>query len=427
MPEPIHLSGTTLEGGGQLVRICICLGVLTSTPIYITSIRGNRSGGGGLKSQHLTSIQWLAHASNAHVKGMGLKSKQLTFTPSPSATNAWETETGGDITIKQSTPGSVTLVLQAILPYILFTTTTPIRIRLTGGTNVSNSPSVDYIEQVLIPILSLIGVPPITSKIHARGWSQGGTSLGGVTYTVNPFPPSPSPGSPKLPTFNLTERGDIVSVHATIIAPSSYEHPLTKHLNTVLTSASVLCDLSPTALKTIPEIQTTTSFTPSHHPKRIYLLLVATTSTGIKLGHDWLYDRRIDVTSPIDSIVESLVAKVVQGLLREVRHGGCVDEWMRDQIVVFQALAGGVCGVHGGRRRRKKENGDEEEGTLEPSLHARTAMWVAEQILGVKFDAENGTCVGVGFAGDARMREEEETDHIDVVGTLTQDMARVEL
>lgn len=81
MPSPIALDGRTLEGGGQLVRIALGLSALTKLPISITNIRGNRPGGGGLKAQHLTSVQWLAQASGAKVKGMGLKSKNLVFEP----------------------------------------------------------------------------------------------------------------------------------------------------------------------------------------------------------------------------------------------------------------------------------------------------------------------------------------------------------
>lgn len=174
-----HLEGTTLEGGGQLLRLALGLSSLTKKPINITNIRGKRHGGGGLKSQHLTCVQWLGNACNARVSGVGLKSKEVTFIPEgkgPSCTN--DLEVGG-VLINQNTPGSVNLILQAILPYLLFSgAKEKIRVRITGGTNVSNSPSYEYIDQVLIPILKFIGIPRIEANLQSRGWSQGITRLG---------------------------------------------------------------------------------------------------------------------------------------------------------------------------------------------------------------------------------------------------------
>lgn len=81
MASSIHLEGTTLEGGGQLVRLSLSISALTSTPIHVTNIRGNRSGGGGLKQQHLTALNWLSKACSARVEGAVKKSRTLVFKP----------------------------------------------------------------------------------------------------------------------------------------------------------------------------------------------------------------------------------------------------------------------------------------------------------------------------------------------------------
>ena len=55
--KPLRIDGTTGEGGGQLVRVACGLAALTSTPVTITNVRGNREGGrGGGRSTFLKLI-----------------------------------------------------------------------------------------------------------------------------------------------------------------------------------------------------------------------------------------------------------------------------------------------------------------------------------------------------------------------------------
>lgn len=106
----------------------------------------------------------------------------------------------------------------------------------------------------------------------------------------------------------------------------------------------------------------------------------------IAIGRDWLYDHGIRA-GKIDTVISSLVRKVSNDLISEISHGGCVDEYLRDQLVVYQALAKGMSSVNGGKRSGE---------LVDPSLHAQTAQWVVEKLLGVEFDKEGG-CEGVSF------------------------------
>ncbi|KAH7378234.1 RNA 3'-terminal phosphate cyclase domain-containing protein [Pyrenochaeta sp. MPI-SDFR-AT-0127] len=371
---PLHLEGTTLEGGGQLLRLALGLSSLTKKPITITNIRGKRSGGGGLKSQHLTCVQWLGQACNARLSGVGLKSKEITFVPNLTRGRNNELDVG-EVRINQNTPGSVNLILQAILPYLLFCGANgKIRVRITGGTDVSNSPSYDYVAQVLLPMLERVGLPHIETQLHSRGWSQGSTRLGSLTYTITPM-------AKRLPSFQLVERGDIRSVKATVIAPRETEQHFRDELDIMFEKRE--SRIFGSTLE--PEIDVT--FEDSHHEKRYYVLLVATTTTGMKLGRDWLYNQAVR-PGKTEKIVPAIIKRVSDELLSEIEHGGCVDEYLRDQLIVFQALAEGKSVVHGGKRK-----GDI---LVEPSLHAKTAMWVTKEIIGVDFD-EDGGCHGIGF------------------------------
>jgi RNA 3'-terminal phosphate cyclase (ATP) len=68
---------------------------------------------------------------------------------------------------------------------------------------------------------------------------------------------------------------------------------------------------------------------------------------------------------------------------------------------VFQALAEGCSKVYGGKSGKRNE-------LVEPSLHAKTAQWVAHEVLGVEFDDEGG-CEGAGFGPRA---DADETDDL---------------
>ncbi|KAK3676895.1 hypothetical protein LTR78_003099 [Recurvomyces mirabilis] len=454
MPRLRHLTldGRTLEGGGQLLRTAICLSALTSTPLKIHHIRGNRSGGGGLKAQHLASVKWLAEACDAHVEGGEKGSTDLLFEPGQGrgrgkgvvggdgvpAVFTKKTLPDGDgekvweARLEIGTAGSTGLALQAILPFILFTklpgdARLPVHLTLSGGTNVSGSPSYEYLSQVLLPMLKAIGLPEMKTVLHKRGWSQGGSSVGSLTIEIptrkNVVLEAFTLAPPDLPFKTQGPLRRPRQMTATFVAPISCH----AHLKQVFVprARELFVTKSDSAINDDDEpLPIAIRCTDSGHEKRLYLIAVLTvptlttttasldptspptSPTDSILASDWLYDKRIPVNSktrPHDEVAENMAQRVLTELHQQWRSGAYVDEHLRDQLVIFQALANGRSRVHPGYKAvlpagTGEGEGEGDGGLREPSLHTQTAEWVVNEMLGAEFDG-SGRCEGVGFDG----------------------------
>ena len=138
----------------------------------------------------------------------------------------------------------------------------------------------------------------------------------------------------------------------------------------------------------------------SRHRARMYTLLVAHTSTGLRFGRDWLYDRKTKDKDP-DQISTEIAQKVVDELDTELRKGGSIDEYLQDQLVIFQALAAGKSSIPGSSGALSSDR-DRIDNTDAPfgdgSMHTTTARWVSGQLLPYAKWTDNGrVCEGVGW------------------------------
>jgi RNA 3'-terminal phosphate cyclase (ATP) len=374
----VHLDGSTLEGGGQLVRVALTLSAITKIPIHITRIRAGRGEGrnsGGLKESHLAALEVLGEECCAQVQGSHVGSKELLFEPAKRAPrqDRQSSETRRR-TIELQKPGSVWLILQALLPWYLLQ---PGRTELTlkGGTNVSSSMSGDYVQQVLVPVLEKLISSTIQVDIIRRGWAGNAPQIGEVKVSIEGHTPDSDADTVKTwDGFTVQTRGTISKIALTLIAqPASLRAAL-------LSRASEEISLKfPTVNMEI------TTNEDSLDPRRLYILLVAHTTSGWRLGRDFLgTGKKLNSQREVDGLVEGGVKGVVEGLRKEVERGGCVDEFLQDQLVVFQALAAGRSAVDAGKG----------EGTL----HARTVRWVCGEVLGGGGFAieEGGGCGGIG-------------------------------
>lgn len=162
----IVIDGTYGEGGGQIVRTALALSVLTGQPFSIDGIRARRPQP-GLKPQHLTAIRALEQISGATSAGAAAGSTHLRFFPGTARPGVYSLDIG--------TAGSIGLLLQALLPPLMFAGTESTLI-IRGGTCGKGQAPVVYIDKVLLPYLQEMAMIDIELRRHGY-YPKGGGEL----------------------------------------------------------------------------------------------------------------------------------------------------------------------------------------------------------------------------------------------------------
>lgn len=170
----IEVDGSYGEGGGQLVRLAVSLAALTGKAVRIDGVRAKR-GRPGLAAQHLAAVRAVAALCEARCGGLELRSTRLSFEPRSPAR-------GGELRVEVGTAGSVTLVLQALLPIQLGTRAAS-RVTVAGGTDVRRAPTWDYFREVLLRLLARMGAE-VGASVARRGYYPRGG--GEVALEVRP-------------------------------------------------------------------------------------------------------------------------------------------------------------------------------------------------------------------------------------------------
>lgn len=168
----IVIDGSYGEGGGQILRTSLIFSSLTKKPIKIINIRKNRNPP-GLKSQHLHSVLLIKKITNAETSNVSIGSMELEFYPKGIYGGIYKEDIG--------TAGSITLLLQGVLLAVTFADSKT-KLIIRGGTDVKNSPSLDYFRYILLPYYKIFA--DINFKLIKRGfYPKGG---GEVEITINP-------------------------------------------------------------------------------------------------------------------------------------------------------------------------------------------------------------------------------------------------
>jgi RNA 3'-terminal phosphate cyclase (ATP) len=189
----INIDGSRGEGGGQIVRTSLSLSMLTGKPVRIKKIRSKRNKPGLLR-QHLTALQASAKICNATVTGAELGSREITFVP--------DDIKSGNYAFAIGSAGSTILVLQTIIPVLIFVKK-PSIITIKGGTHNMKSPPFEFFNLCFLPILRKMGIK-ISATLNRYGFYPAGG--GELVIEIEP--------SSKLSKISLLSRGMVKKISA---------------------------------------------------------------------------------------------------------------------------------------------------------------------------------------------------------------------
>jgi len=179
--EFTEIDGSQGEGGGQILRTAMSLAAILQKPIRISKIRAGRKEP-GLRPQHLQSVLLASKISHGRLSGATLGSTEIEFEP------GHPTDSFKDL-IDTKTAGSITMIVQTIIPISIFRQVS-IDVEIRGGTEVPNSPTIDYLRYLVIPIYEKLGVR-VDLEIKQRGYYPKGGGI--VTLKTSSTGSKPQP------------------------------------------------------------------------------------------------------------------------------------------------------------------------------------------------------------------------------------------
>lgn len=188
----LEIDGNFGEGGGQLLRLAVALSAITGIPVHIANIRAGRNKP-GLAPQHLACVYAVGKLCDANIEGLSLRSQSVTFDPR-------QKPQGGQYHFDIGTAGSVTLVLQALLP-VMLSGNKPCSVHITGGTDVRQAPPVDYLKLILLRLIKRLGALVEVQTLKRGYYPKGGGEVS-VTAVPAELKPATYTSTKELKTVN---------------------------------------------------------------------------------------------------------------------------------------------------------------------------------------------------------------------------------
>jgi RNA 3'-terminal phosphate cyclase (ATP) len=293
----------------------------------------------GLQAQHVTAINALAALCKAETNGVVQGSREITFKP--------RERSGGKFSFNVGTAGSIPLILQALMPCAAFASGR-VEFELTGGTDVRWSPTIDYVQLVVLPMLQLMGYSA-SIQVQRRGhYPKGG---GQVRTIIEPVS--------SLTAIKLTERREslgVVGVSHCVKLPSHVAERQASAAKEKLQTAGHR-DVNIT-LETYPPDED------PHIAPGSGITLTMKSSNGSVIGGDSIGERG----KPAERVGEEAAIK----LLKEIESQAPVDRHLGDILIPYMSVADGQSDIM----------------VSQITMHTLTNIKVAEMIAGVKFNVQ---------------------------------------
>jgi len=333
----IKIDGSFGEGGGQIIRTAIALAAITGKEVEISNIRANRPKP-GLAAQHLHAVKAVEKLSGGRTEGLELRSTRLKF--SPAELKGFE----GEIDI--GTAGSITLLLQCLIPVALFADEAT-RVSIKGGTDVKWSPPIDFYTDVFLKAIRETGCE-VQISLKRRGYYPKG---GGLAETRV----APSRHLKGIVLKGSEREGIINGVSHSCGLPAHVVERQSKVAERILKEKGY-----DTEIKTDRE----------NGGGR-------TTGCGITLWREYKSGSALGERGKRAELVGEEAAK---NIIRELQSVSTVDVHLADQLIPYIALA----------------DGKSEVKVREVTKHLETNMYVTKKFLDVEFEVEKEEEEGKG-------------------------------
>ena len=331
--DVLKIDGSFGEGGGSILRVALALSAIKKTPIHVFNIRAKRKEP-GLRPQHLIGLRALAEICQGKLEGDEIGSAEIKFFPGQIKKER--------ISIKIPTAGSITLVLQSLIPVCLFSQK-PVVIFFEGGaTDTFFSPTIDHFRFVFLKILEKMG-----AKIEIEIVKRGYYPEGGALLKAKIFPA-------KLKPINLTQRGKLIKILLVSVASELLKEKKVAQRQ-ALGAKEILKKLK-LPIEEIIDYQ-------------------KTDCPGSSIFVGAFFERAIlgsDNLGKLGVPAETIGKNCALSLLEEEKTQACLDRFLADQILIYMALSGKKCAVK----------------VSQFTSHAKTNMWLIPQFIEGTFEAK---------------------------------------